>query len=82
MAIKEIMTNPSHYGFYLGDNEKYQPLDNHYEVTVDKTISSWSEFAKEHGVSYRMLKVYNPWLRDTKLTVINNKYQIKIPKAS
>jgi hypothetical protein len=82
MAIKEIMTNPSQYGFYLDDNEKYQPLDNFYEVTVDKTINSWSEFAKEQGVSYRMLKVYNPWLRDTKLTVINNKYQIKIPKAS
>jgi len=82
MAIKEIMTNPSQYGFYIDDSKKYQPLDNFYEVTVDKTVNSWSAFAKEHGISYRMLKVYNPWLRDTKLTVINNTYKVKIPRAS
>jgi len=82
MAIKEIMSNPSQFGFYLEDSKKYTPLDNYYEVVVDKTINSWSAFAKDHGVSYRMLKVYNPWLRDTKLTVINNTYKIKIPKAS
>jgi hypothetical protein len=29
-----------------------------------------------------MLKVYNPWLLDNKLTVIKNTYQIKIPKES
>ncbi|NNE13606.1 MAG: lytic transglycosylase domain-containing protein [Saprospiraceae bacterium] len=82
IAIKQIMSNPSHFGFYLDESKKYAPLDNYYEVVVDKSIPSWSQFAKEHGISYRILKVYNPWLRDTKLTVINNTYKVKIPRNS
>lgn len=79
MAIKEIMTNPERFGFYVNPDEKYPPFD-YYEVTVDSSVSNWGEFAKKHGITYRMLKVYNPWLIDGKLTVKNNIYQIKIPK--
>jgi hypothetical protein len=82
IAIKEIMSHPENFGFYLDDAKKYVPLDDYYEVTVDSTVDSWSDFAKKHGTSYRMLKVYNPWLMDNKLTVIKNSYQIKIPKNS
>jgi len=80
MAIKEIMTNPERFGFFVNPDEKYPPLDNYYVVTVDSSIPSWSKFAKEHGITYRMLKVYNPWLIDGKLTVKKNIYEIKIPK--
>jgi len=79
-AIKEIFENPQSYGFYIDQQDKYHPLDDTYEVFVDKSVSNWSKFAKEHGISYRMLKVYNPWLRNTDLTVIKNTYKIKIPK--
>ncbi|WP_235298048.1 lytic transglycosylase domain-containing protein [Portibacter marinus] len=79
MAIKEIMANPANYGFYLDPEDLYQPFDNYYTVQIDKSVASWSDFAEEHGISYRILKVYNPWLRDNKLTVINNKYEVKIP---
>jgi hypothetical protein len=80
MAIKEIMSNPEQYGFYLDPEDLYQPLDDYYEVRVEKSVPSWSDFAEEHGITYRMLKVYNPWLRDKKLTVIKNKYLVKVPK--
>lgn len=79
IAIKEIMSNPQKYGFYLDESEKYSPLDEYYEVVVDKSVDNWGDFAKEHDVSYRVLKVYNPWLLDNKLTVIKNTYHIKIP---
>ena len=79
MAIKEIMQFPEKYGFYISPEEKYPPLDNYYEVLVDKSVSNWGDFAHEHGISYRELKRYNPWLRDNHLTVIKNTYQIKIP---
>ena len=81
MAIKEIMSNPHDYGFYLDDVEKYPPLDDFYIVTVDKSVPKWGEFAHEYGVTYRDLKRYNPWLRDNHLTVIKNTYQVKIPKG-
>ncbi len=80
MAIKEIMSSPSSYGFYLDKEDMYQPFDNYYDVKIDKSVTSWSDFAKDHGISYRILKIYNPWLRDNKLTVVKNTYTVKIPK--
>ncbi len=80
MAIKEIMTHPEDYGFYAEPAELYPPLDNTYNLLIEKTVDSWSDFAKAHGTTYRMLKVYNPWLRDNKLTVIKNTYLIKLPR--
>ena len=80
LAFKYILSDPAQYGFIIHDDEKYQPLENFYVETVDKSVSSWSKFAADRGISYRDLKVYNPWLIDSKLTVISNTYQIKIPK--
>lgn len=80
IAIKEIMKEPEKFGFYIQPNEKYPPLDNYYEVVVDSSVPSWSNFAKEKGITYRMLKVFNPWLIDNKLTVKNNIYHIRIPR--
>lgn len=80
VAIKEIMSNPTDFGFYIDAHQKYPPLDNYYKVTVSESVPSWSDFAAKHGISYRVLKIYNPWLRENKLTVINNTYEIKIPR--
>jgi len=80
VALKEIMTNPRRFGFYLQDEEKYQPLEEFRVVKVDTTITDLGSFAQEQGVSYRQLKIYNPWLRSTRLT--NPKgmaYEIKLP---
>ena len=79
-AIKEIFENPNSYGFYIDPQDKYHSFDDAYEVTVDKSVTSWGEFAKKYGTTYRMLKVYNPWLRTTDLTVVRNTYKVKIPK--
>ncbi len=82
IAIKEIMKTPDRFGFYLDAYEKYPPLSDYKEIKVSSSVDSWGEFAKKHNISYRMLKIYNPWLRDTKLTVIKNTYYLKIPKLS
>lgn len=79
VAIKTIMSNPEGFGFYLTDDQKYPRLEDYYEVSVDKSVDSWSDFAHEHGITYRELKRHNPWLIDNHLTVINNTYTIKIP---
>lgn len=80
IAIKEIMSDPERFGFYIDQSELYERIDNVYYVEVDKTVPNWGDFAKHNGVTYRMLKYYNPWLRDNKLTVVNNKYMIKLPR--
>lgn len=80
VAIKEIINRPQNFGFYLDNEDMYRPLDDYKIVEVDKAIPSLADFSKEHGISYRMLKVYNPWLRSSKLTNSKGKtYQIKIP---
>lgn len=82
VAIKEILNAPSRFGFYLDEKDGYQPLDNYRIVTVDKTIPNLGDFAVEQGTTYRMLKVYNPWLISHKLTVsTGNSYAIKIPQG-
>lgn len=80
IGIKEIMKDPNKYGFYVEQQDLYGRIDNVYHVEVDKSVPDWGTFAKEHGVTYRTLKYYNPWLRDTKLTVKKNKYLIKLPR--
>jgi len=82
LALKEILSNPSEYGFQIDDSEKYPPLDDFYHVDVNHIVSSWGGFAEEYGVSYRMLKVYNPWIVSSALRNVSGKktYKVKIPK--
>jgi hypothetical protein len=81
LAIKEILSDHKAYGFMIEESEKYQPLDQYNEVKINGAVANWGDFAKENGVSYRMLKVYNPWLITSSLT---NKgkttYTIRLPK--
>ncbi|MFK7808576.1 MAG: transglycosylase SLT domain-containing protein [Saprospiraceae bacterium] len=80
VALKELMTNPEAFGFYIEEEDKYQPLE-FVNVKVEESIPNLGDFAKSHGISYRMLKVYNPWLISSKLTVSKgNSYMVKIPK--
>ena len=80
IAFKEIMQNPQDFGFDLG-GEGYQPLDDFAVVEVNKTIPNLGDFAQKYGTSYRMLKLYNPWLISTSLANKSGKqYFIKIPQ--
>ncbi len=79
IALKEVMRNPNAYGFYLDADELYPPF-NYRIVEVKGAVASWADFAHQHGTTYRMLKVYNPWLRSSQLTNSAKKtYQVKIP---
>ena len=80
VAIKEIIQNPTAYGFQIEELEKYSPLPKSIQVSVEKSIPNLGDFAKEHGTSYRMLKIYNPWLRSHSLSnKSRKKYLIKVP---
>ena len=49
-------------------------------VEVSGPVPSWGDFAVQHNTSYRMLKLYNPWLVDSKLTnKAGKKYLIRLP---
>lgn len=81
VAVKEILANPEKYGFMLGSEDLYPPMYNFQTLTVDTTIESLGQFAKQQGISYRMLKVYNPWLLTSRLPNSSRKvYEIRIPE--
>lgn len=81
VAIKEVMTNPELYEYQIKEDHLYNPVRDFKTVTVDGPVASWGDFAVEHGTTYRMLKVLNPWLVSGKLTNKAGKtYQIRLPK--
>jgi hypothetical protein len=81
VAIKEILRNPQDFGFYIEPEDTYQPLNNYQTVEVNGSVTNWGDFAIEHGTTYRMIKVFNPWLLDAKLTNSSKKtYEIRIPE--
>ncbi|MCP4442958.1 MAG: transglycosylase SLT domain-containing protein [Aureispira sp.] len=80
MAIKTIMENPSDYGFDLSREDYYPPLPEFKTLKMEESISDLTAYAKEHDVSYRMLKIYNPWLVGGVLSNKDGKeYKIRIP---
>lgn len=81
VAIKEIVKDPRGFGFYVEEKDFYEPLDDYDIVEVDTAIENLGDFAAKYDISYRMLKIYNPWLLGSKLTNAARKtYQIKIPR--
>ncbi len=81
VALKEIMNNPRAFGFYIDDLEKYPPISDYIDIVVDGAVENWGTFAQQNGTTYRMLKVYNPWLVSSKLTNSKRKkYLIRVPK--
>lgn len=79
VALKHLLSNAKKYGMMIEEGDEYQPLKAR-TVMVDKSITNLTEFAVANGTSYKMLKIYNPWLRDRKLTVKPGKtYEIQLP---
>ena len=80
LAIKTIFENPEKYGIYVSNSLAYEPY-KYKNVIVKENIDNLAEFAKKHDITYKLLKVFNPWLRSNTLTVKKGKvYEIKIPK--
>ena len=81
VAIKTILQAPGEFGFHLRPEDLYQPFSDTKKIKVTGAVSSWADFAEKYNLSYRMLKVYNPWLRDYKLTNKTGKeYLITVPE--
>jgi hypothetical protein len=79
LAVKEIMNHADQYGFVIRPADLYQPL-TYTEVQVSEPIEDFAAFAQQYSISYKALKLYNPWLRQSYLKNKERKtYTIKIP---
>jgi LysM repeat protein len=81
LSVKEIYDNPLKYGFHFSKRHLYKPYST-YEVTIDTSIENLITFAKQYSITYRTLKILNPWLRNSDLPNKTRKqYVILLPKA-
>ncbi|MBX3008542.1 MAG: lytic transglycosylase domain-containing protein [Melioribacteraceae bacterium] len=80
IALKEIFRAPEQYGFYFTDDQLYQPFET-IEVTVNYSIPNLTQFARKFGIDYKILKIFNPWIKGQSLNNKNkHKLVFKIPK--
>lgn len=79
LAVKHILSHPEKYGFKIRQKDLYAPFE-YATLSVDSAVKDFPDFAKSHRISYKILKHFNPWLRQAYLNNPNGKrYEIKIP---
>jgi hypothetical protein len=80
LALKEIMKAPEKFGFAVPKQDLYELYPTR-KLEIDSTVTNLADFAIRQGVNYKILKLYNPWLRDSKLeNKTRKKYIIELPK--
>lgn len=79
LAFKILLEDPKAFGFYIGKDDLFKPLE-YSEITVKGRVDNWSDFASKHNTNFKLLKMYNQWIRANKL---ENKpgrtYVVKVP---
>lgn len=79
IAAKIMLSNPSAFGFRLRAADLYMPIP-YKEITVTTGIANLATWAKQQGTTYGILKILNPWLRDTFLQNVSKRtYILKVP---
>ncbi|MCH5319949.1 MAG: lytic transglycosylase domain-containing protein [Paramuribaculum sp.] len=82
LAMKEIMENPSKYGFEIDESQLYYPAE--YDIVkVNTPVEDWAVWAVNHDTNYMTLREHNPWIRAKSLPNKTGKtYEVKIPKKN
>jgi membrane-bound lytic murein transglycosylase D len=79
LAIKSVMEDPLRYGYHFRPTDLY-PAIQYERIKVDTVITDLADFAKGIGINYKILKLGNPWLRNSKLTNPKKQvYELLIP---
>ena len=80
IALKHILSHPKDFGFVYSQDDLYTPYQ-YTEVKIDSSITDLAAFAQYMKISYKELKLLNPWLRARQLSNKTGKtYLIKIKK--
>jgi membrane-bound lytic murein transglycosylase D len=79
LALKEIMKNPDKFAFNIVPEDLYKSIPTK-KIAVTSSIDNLAQFAKDQGINYKILKIHNPWLRETRLDNLAKKeYLLEIP---
>jgi hypothetical protein len=79
LAIKEILNDPTSFGFQIPENTLYPQIPTKI-IRIEDPIEDLAAFAKANQINYKLLKIHNPWLREGHLNNASHKmYDITIP---
>lgn len=80
LAMKEILTKPTLYGYKFKRRELYRPIP-YKAVVIDSSITNAAAFAAHLKTTLPMLRYMNPWFIGNKLTNSEHKkYTFKVVK--
>ena len=81
LAVKEVLSKPAQYGFHFRPKDLYPSYET-TSVVIDSSVNDFADFAQENNINYKILKILNPWLRESYLTnPSHNSYEIKLPAS-
>lgn len=75
LAIKTVIQNPKLFGFVLRKKDAFRKTPT-ITFKVDSAIHNLNDFAINKGYNFRLLKIFNPWIRKTSLTNPSKKIYI------
>jgi hypothetical protein len=79
LTFKYLMGSSKEMGYQVDENNGYKPFKTR-SITISSTIPNLADWARNNGSSYKMLKIFNPWLRSRSLPVKAGKtYVIELP---
>lgn len=81
VALKHIMNNPESFGFNYRNTDLYPNIPT-TNLVLDSSVSDFAAYANEIGINYKVLKYFNPWLRQSYLTnTRKDTFLIKVPQT-
>ena len=80
LTAKYFFEHPEKFGYHIDPAARYPYKAPSQTVEVSEPLPSLADFAQEHGTSFYLLRMANPWLRSDHLTNKSGKtYFIAIP---
>lgn len=80
IAAKLILENPTRYGFHFREKDLYQP-EQTFTLKIDSAVTDFAYVAAKHNTTYKILKIFNPWLREPTLANKEKRtHVLKLPK--
>jgi len=80
IAFKTILNDRESYGFNLSEQDLYPELE-YYEVEIKGAVKNWSEFAAEHDTNFKIIKIFNQWIRANQLdNRQHRRYVVHVPQ--
>ncbi|WP_338759764.1 lytic transglycosylase domain-containing protein [Bernardetia sp. ABR2-2B] len=74
-ALKMVLENPKKYGYCIEEYEYYDTFEFD-EVKITENIESVPKWAREHGMTYKEFRLYNP-----AISINDNEYNFVAPKG-